>query len=149
LEYSWYCQRIESPNSDYIDCHCSILFSETLELMLRDLIRLGLLELEIVDITNTNFHEFYVHLTKSQPVQLSSEDFYFHRKQLLERIAMILGRSGFGFRKEMLRQEIIAELGPQAPVEKQTMKQIGAKLRRLLFRLHRLLNKRLGREVGY
>lgn len=82
----------------YRDMHCSVMFGATFELMVKDLIHLGLLEFEVVGVTETRGHEFFAHLRKplapgtSVP---SDADHYARREVLLRRINSQLGLSGF------------------------------------------------------
>ncbi len=51
LAYDKYLEMLKNPESEYTDVHCSVLFPEIFELMLRDLCYLGLLNWEVVEIS--------------------------------------------------------------------------------------------------
>ncbi|NJO55309.1 MAG: hypothetical protein HC834_01970 [Rhodospirillales bacterium] len=53
-----------APSSVYVDTHCSTFFNHTLELILRDLRFLGLIQFDIIEISETKGLEFFVHLRK-------------------------------------------------------------------------------------
>lgn len=93
----------------YRDSHCNVFFPETLELMLRDLRALGLIKLDVVEITQPFGHEFFIHLRKGdgEPVAMG-EAFYDRRQQLLRRIADNLG--GAPYRRGLVSRRIISAL---------------------------------------
>ena len=62
-EYNKFCKEIKKP-SPYRDTHCSVLFPELLELYLRDLRYLGLIDLEISAPSKSMGIEFYIYLKK-------------------------------------------------------------------------------------
>ena len=70
---------------NYKDAHCTVMFPETLELLLRDCIFLGLIDFEIVEISKTVGLEFYVHLRKSIKTEFHDEKLYKEKRQLLLR----------------------------------------------------------------
>lgn len=90
--YATYVQTLEHPGA-YHDTHCTVMFPETLELMLRDLRYLGLIDLEIIEVSQTQGIEFFIHLRK--PIaKVSAVDKAEHlavRQALLERINANLG----------------------------------------------------------
>lgn len=86
------------PNRPYEDAHCSVFFDKTLELMVRDLIHMGLLDLELVEMIGTHDTEFYIHLRKPLPGQAAAVDetaYYRRRAELLREITASLGGAGF------------------------------------------------------
>ncbi|WP_298840452.1 methyltransferase domain-containing protein [uncultured Roseobacter sp.] len=89
-QYSAYLERLERP-FDYVDSHFSAMFGETFELMVRDLIFLGELDLEVLDVSGTKGHEFFVHLRKSTPPEEPDSLFFERRAVLLKRIQAGLG----------------------------------------------------------
>lgn len=92
----------------YQDSHCSVFFPETIELMLRDLLYLGIIDLEIIEITHTKGHEFMIHLRK--PLKPNSEteaDFYRKRGQLLKRITKELGAAPYQWTRLLMRPDRI------------------------------------------
>lgn len=82
--YLNYLSQIEKPGP-YQDTHCSVVFGQSLELMLRDLMYLGLIDFEIVEISETSGIEFFVHLRKvnsqeKDTTTLQSDDAFFKRR---------------------------------------------------------------------
>jgi SAM-dependent methyltransferase len=90
--YATFVQTLDQPGP-YRDAHCTVMFPETLELMLRDLRYIGLIDLEIIEVSQTQGIEFFVHLRK--PVsKVSAVDKAEHlavRQALVERINANLG----------------------------------------------------------
>jgi SAM-dependent methyltransferase len=79
----------EQPDELYRDTHCWAFTPGSFELLLNDLRFLGLTQLEIVEVTETIGHEFFVTILK--PVSHDSEavskgPFYERRRELLHRI---------------------------------------------------------------
>jgi SAM-dependent methyltransferase len=99
--YDHYLKLLETPGT-YEDCHCSLTFPETFELMVRDLRYLGLLNLEIVEVSRTHGFEYYVHLRKPLQASASNEaDYAAQRSELLRKISQSLGAAPYakGFSK--------------------------------------------------
>lgn len=95
--YADYLERLKGPFA-YFDTHCTIMFPQTLELMLRDLRHLGLCDLEIVEVSATYGHEFFVHLRK--PLVVASDatpnsDYKLKRAELLRTISENLGAAPY------------------------------------------------------
>jgi SAM-dependent methyltransferase len=93
--YSGYLERRASP-SDYKDAHCTVMFPETLELLLRDVAHLGLIDLEVIEVSQTSNLEFYVHLRK--PIKSESTNklpYEKIREGLLRKINISLGAIPF------------------------------------------------------
>jgi hypothetical protein len=90
--YATFVQTLDQPGH-YRDAHCTVMFPETLELMLRDLRYLGLIDLDIIEVSQTQGIEFFIHLRK--PVaEVSAIDKSEHlavRQALMERINANLG----------------------------------------------------------
>jgi hypothetical protein len=63
--------------------------------MVRDLIYLGLLNLEVIEVTETVGHEYFVHLKKSSTSKISQEGYYNERARLLREIDHGLGPLAF------------------------------------------------------
>ena len=85
-EYQKFCKEIKKP-SPYQDIHCNVLFPELLELYLRDLRHLGLIDLEITAPSKSKGQEFYIYLKKvATPPQTSEEDHRKVREDLLRKI---------------------------------------------------------------
>ncbi|ABD56256.1 methyltransferase domain-containing protein [Jannaschia sp. CCS1] len=83
------------PGADYRDAHCSVVFPETMRLMLADLIFLGLLDLEVIAVEPTQGLEFFIHLRKPvQPSVTETAAFYARRKNLLRDVAVAMGKGG-------------------------------------------------------
>jgi len=108
-------------SSSYRDSHVSVFFPQTLELMLRDLRYLGLINLDIIEVMPTTGLEFFVHLRKAEaPVIEADAAFYDRRDTLLVDISRNLGRApymaprwpwaGLGRRIERSGQRLLARL---------------------------------------
>jgi predicted SAM-dependent methyltransferase len=93
--YTEWQREIDHPSGTYTDCHCSTFFNYTLELMLRDLQYLKLLDFEILEITDPHYHEFFVHLKKGDAKPIAPDAFYARRQDLLMKINQSLGWSAF------------------------------------------------------
>src|SRR5208282_4326542 len=77
------------PDEIYEDVHCSAFTPSSMELILLDLIYLGVIQFEIQLITGTYGNEFYVRLVKpdsSPAAPVGREEFYEKRRHLLHRI---------------------------------------------------------------
>lgn len=82
--------------SKYTDAHCTVMFPETLELLLRDCVYLGLIDLEIIEIHQTVGLEFFVHLRKTAAQNIEDATAFASRRQdLLRRINLGLGAAPF------------------------------------------------------
>jgi hypothetical protein len=93
--YDQYLAEVNHQSS-YIDAHCTVMFPETLELLLRDCAHLGLIDLEIIEVSQTVGLEFYVHLRKTQSeVTLDSAAYLLKRQDLLRLINMRLGAAPY------------------------------------------------------
>ncbi len=85
-EYNKFCKEIKNP-TPYQDTHCNVFFPELLELYLRDLRHLDLIDLELIDSPKQNGAEFIVYLKKvATPSQTSEEDHRKVRQDLLRKI---------------------------------------------------------------
>ncbi len=105
--YQAFCKKLKTPGS-YQDTHCSVLFPELLELYLRDLRHLDLIDLEMIDSPEQNGAEFFVYLQKvTTPSQTSEEVHAKIREGLLRRIADQIGDGGF-LHKDPKEKELIA-----------------------------------------
>jgi len=83
---------VQSDARPYVDAHCSLVFGKTFELMIGDLTRLGMLHFEILEISDTEYHEFFVHLKKPDQNTSSTQSFDFEeRDKLLMEINQQLG----------------------------------------------------------
>ncbi|MDW3224635.1 MAG: adenine phosphoribosyltransferase [Paracoccaceae bacterium] len=86
--YDQYLSDIDEPGS-YRDTHCSVVFGESFELMVRDLKYLGLIDLEVVEISPSMGIEFFAHLRKpdakanNRPADQSEEVFFAKRLDLM------------------------------------------------------------------
>lgn len=95
--YAQYRARLKDAGA-YEDAHCSMVFGELFELLLRDLAFLGLVDLDIVAVTETRGHEFFVHLRKTAPgaaAPADEADYQTLRMQLQRTIAANLGSSAY------------------------------------------------------
>jgi SAM-dependent methyltransferase len=96
----------------YRDAHVSVFFPETLELMLRDLRYLGLIDFDVIEITQTVGLEFFVHLRKPfDATAQSDEEFYAQRADILKKISRRLGSAPYG-------QDEFTSIKPKMPVTK-------------------------------
>jgi SAM-dependent methyltransferase len=94
--YAEYQDRIAAP-TEYLDTHCTVTFGAALDCMLWDLRFLGLIDLEVIDVTETLGLEFFVHLRKPErATALDETAFYAARALLQRRIVESLGTAGFG-----------------------------------------------------
>ncbi|MCA8835368.1 MAG: adenine phosphoribosyltransferase [Proteobacteria bacterium] len=98
-EYNKFCKEIKKP-SPYQDTHCNVLFPELLELYLRDLRHLDLIDLEISAPSKSMGIEFHIYLKKvATPSQTSEEDHRKVRQDLLIKIMHGMGEGGFRRKK--------------------------------------------------
>ncbi|MCA8834136.1 MAG: adenine phosphoribosyltransferase [Proteobacteria bacterium] len=94
-QYQVFCEKLKTPGP-YQDTHCSAVFPEMLELYLRDLRHLGLIDLELIDSPEQHGGEFFVYLKKvATPSQTSDEDHCKVRESLLRRVSEQIGNGGF------------------------------------------------------
>ncbi|MFN4193446.1 MAG: class I SAM-dependent methyltransferase [Tabrizicola sp.] len=94
--YAEYLARISSPRP-YRDTHCTVTFGAALENMLWDLRFLGLVDLEIIEVTETLGFEFFVHMRKPvTSAPLDAQAFHAARAVRLRKVAGSLGTAGFG-----------------------------------------------------
>ena len=115
--YEAYKHVKQHGQSSYEDAHCSVLTNKSFELMVGDLTRIGLLDLEIVEISDVSGLEFFAHLRKPEsdkkPSHNDTEAFRLQREALLREVSRTMGASAFPHRsfdsnwKE--RQEVVAE----------------------------------------
>ncbi len=85
-EYNRFCEKLKTPGP-YQDTHCNVFFPELLELYLRDLRHLDLIDLEIIAPPKSMGIEFYIYLKKvATPSQTSEEDHRKVRQDLLIKI---------------------------------------------------------------
>lgn len=86
--YREYVEKIEALG-EYKDTHCSIVFGPTFELMVRDLQYLGLIDLEVVEVTDARGIEFFAYLRKPVDGNAAVQDderFYLKRHELLNKV---------------------------------------------------------------
>ena len=89
----------------YTDAHCSVFFPESLALLLLDLQHIGLIKLEIKEISATCRRDFYVHLTKPlTPSMTGDDEYYEQRDRLLRAISKNLGAAPFEKTNPALRR---------------------------------------------
>lgn len=85
-----YAERLD-PDADYRDAHCTATFAAAFELMVRDLIHLGELEFEVIEVLETGGMEFFAHLRKTANPVRDQVAFYQRRAELLTQIDRGLG----------------------------------------------------------
>ena len=96
--YEQYQSSIRAQGA-YRDVHCSVFFPELLELLLCDLRYMGLIDLELVEITKTKGLEFFVHLRKAGGMPVCDEDeFYARRDILLMKVSRNVGAAPYHIR---------------------------------------------------
>lgn len=95
-EYAAFLARQSDPGQ-YQDAHCSTVFGPLMELLLLDLRHLELIGFEVVEITETRGHEFFVHLRKPTPEAIIERDdgYNARRINLLYQVNSSLGAAGF------------------------------------------------------
>lgn len=93
--YEQYVADIDAPGP-YIDSHCSVFFSQSLELMLRDLRFLDLIDLEVIEVSPTKGMEFFVHLRKVKTLSLDKDEaaFFEKREELMKQVNFFIGSQG-------------------------------------------------------
>lgn len=98
----------------YEDTHVSVLFPKLLELHLIDLIHIGLLNFQIIEISETVGLEFFVHLKKIDRIDYkdSREEYLSKRKALLIEINRELGSSIFSTHHQG-QSEVVARPMPE------------------------------------
>ena len=98
--YQSYLERLKKE-SDYKNAHCTVMFPETLELLLRDCGQLGLIDLEILEISQTHGLEFYVHLKKTnKPNTVNDNEYRLQRQAILKKINLNIGSAPYLVRPE-------------------------------------------------
>jgi len=94
--YDRYVSELTAPGP-YSDAHCHLVFGESFELMVRDLRHLGLIDLEIIEVSPTNGIEFFAYLRKPLTPNTQQEDeaaFYERRLELMRKVNRALGPNG-------------------------------------------------------
>lgn len=93
--YAEYMRGCAEPG-DYRDAHCSVFFPQTLDLMINDLRFIGLIGLEVEEITLTHGHEFFVHLRRCvTSTPMDERAFYVRRHALMAEISNLLGAAPY------------------------------------------------------
>ncbi|MGC3937874.1 adenine phosphoribosyltransferase [Roseobacter sp. EG26] len=92
--YQTYVSRLDG-SFDYVDSHFSAMFDKTFELMICDLIWLEILDFEILEISPTRGHEFFVHLRKPLKPTAAIDQYQDVRMKLLHEIQFGLGAQAF------------------------------------------------------
>ncbi|MFN4058166.1 MAG: methyltransferase domain-containing protein [Roseinatronobacter sp.] len=99
-------KQVKADPGGYRDAHCSVFFPETVELMLRDLNFLGLLDLEIIEVSKSKGHEFIIHLRKPKtPSSEPEKAFYTRRDALMARITQNLGAAPYHWTRLLMRPD--------------------------------------------
>jgi predicted SAM-dependent methyltransferase len=96
LRYANFLRQMAAPG-DYEDAHCSTVFPELFALLIGDLRHLGLIELDLIAVTETRGFEFFVHLRRVPPGTAAPEGpaFEARRLQLLRMVNANLGAAAF------------------------------------------------------
>ncbi|RUS63281.1 adenine phosphoribosyltransferase [Pseudorhodobacter sp. E13] len=94
--YANYKENLASTK-DYQDAHCNVMIPETLRLMLQDARHLGLIDFEIIEISETRGLEFFVHLRKPLEAAKPQDEasYLAERATLMRRINYRLGAFGY------------------------------------------------------
>ena len=95
--YDEYIADIAAPGP-YKDTHCSTVFGESFEMLVRDLRHLGLIDLEVIEVTPTMGLEFFAYLRKPVSEEVSGEDdesYYRTRIGLQREINATMGSVAF------------------------------------------------------
>lgn len=95
--YAEYLADLAEPGP-YKDAHCSTVFGASFELMVRDLRHLGIIDLEVVEVTPSLGLEFFAYLRKPAaggPVEEDDETYYARRASLQRSVNAQLGSSAF------------------------------------------------------
>jgi SAM-dependent methyltransferase len=91
--YAWWRERIDTDDTQYHDSHCWTFTPSSLQLILTELILLGLIDFEILEVTEPSGCEFFVHLRK-RPVNSPAQQGLAERREwLLKRMVDELGNS--------------------------------------------------------
>lgn len=106
--YATFLQALDRPG-EYHDSHCTVMFPETLELMLRDLLYLGLIDLEIIEISRTQGFEFFIHLRKpiAPKPPINEAEHLLQRQALMEQVTANIGSVAFRRERYMPRLQKI------------------------------------------
>jgi len=108
--YARYKSELEAPGP-YRDAHCHVVFGESFELMVRDLRHLGLVDLELIEVTPTAGIEFFAYLRKPLDPATSQEDeaaFYDRRLELMRQVNGLLGLQGLAANRDELSGRVFA-----------------------------------------
>jgi predicted SAM-dependent methyltransferase len=82
--YAEWKRAVEADDTTYRDTHCWAFTPESCALILHDLRYLGLLALDVADVSATHGNEFYVHLRKPErPATIDDRAFYDARARYL------------------------------------------------------------------
>lgn len=98
--YGDWLRRRATPEA-YLDSHVSVVFDASFRLMIEDLRHLGLIGLEIIEISENRGHEFFAHLRRPADPQLAGPTDYPARRQDLLRavVAGIRATSGHSMKE--------------------------------------------------
>lgn len=83
--------------AEYRDAHVSVVFDAQFTLLIEDLRNLGLIGLEIVEITENYGHEFFAHFRRpvSTVTTETDEDYRLRREDLMRKVIAGMGASAF------------------------------------------------------
>lgn len=92
---------LANQETTYCDVHCSTFTPSSFELLISDLQYLGVIKLQLIEISATNGCEFYAHLQRpfheDSLAQSDPEHFYERRKALLHRVNSEKGTNSLEF----------------------------------------------------
>ena len=94
--YANYVEEVANPSA-YRDVHCNVVFGSSLELMLRDLRHIGLIDLDIIEVMPPQGLEFFIHLRKAEngvSEQETEDEFNRRRLKLLREVNASFGSAG-------------------------------------------------------
>jgi SAM-dependent methyltransferase len=95
-------QSLRGKQASYQDTHVSVVFDASFALLIEDLRHLGLIGLEIIEISQNCGHEFFAHLRRPvAPVTPETDEAYLARREkLLRDVIAGLGASAFPISKK-------------------------------------------------
>jgi hypothetical protein len=116
--FDWWKAYLANPDKTYRDTHCSVFTPASFELLISDSVFLGLTQLQLIEISETNYNEFYVHLqrpaTDAIPGTSNADSFYEKRKSLLHRVNSEAGANSIeAFRMRSDLSLALSKIGEQ------------------------------------
>ncbi|HVZ10665.1 hypothetical protein [Rhodopila sp.] len=126
-EYTEWMRKIETQDDNYLDTHCSSLTPTVFKLLVSDAYFLGLIPFDILEVSETYWAEFYVHLKNrgyAEPVSDNEATRHYEtRARLLQEVVNEAGttsQASFNLRRES------AELQQANAALKEELKRLAA-----------------------